>query len=105
MAETRMAFRGLKRERSRRMVKLQNWVTDLLRRLEEKARTAGAKPGDLVFTSQLGGPIRETKFVERYLKPLLESAGLPTFIVHYLKRRPATKSFRGTLSELVFSPK
>ena len=30
------------------MVKLQNWVVALLRRLEEEV---GAKPGDLVFTS------------------------------------------------------
>ena len=37
------------RERSRRMVKLQNWVIALLRRLEEEARAAEANPGDLVL--------------------------------------------------------
>jgi integrase len=40
-----------KRERSRRMIKLQNWVVAFLRRSSEKARSTGAKPSDVVFTS------------------------------------------------------
>lgn len=42
-------FEDTKRESSRRVVKLQNWVTALLGRLKEKASLADAKPGDLVF--------------------------------------------------------
>ncbi|MFY9936157.1 MAG: tyrosine-type recombinase/integrase [Silvibacterium sp.] len=56
-------FEDTKRERSRRMIKLQNWVLALLRRLEERSKPAERKPGDLVFTSNLGRPIHESKFV------------------------------------------
>jgi len=54
-------FEDTKRERSRRVVKLQNWVTALLGRLKEKARLADVRSGDLVFKSPNGGPIREPK--------------------------------------------
>ncbi|MEO6909565.1 MAG: site-specific integrase, partial [Edaphobacter sp.] len=66
-----------KRERSRRMVKLQNWVVILFRKFEEAASGVRVESGDLVFTADRGGPIHEAKFVGRYFKPLLLSAGLP----------------------------
>jgi integrase len=83
-------FEDTKRERSRRMVKLQNWVMALLRRLEEKARAAGAKHGDFVFTSHNGGPIREATFAGRHFKPLLESSGLPNIRLHDLRQHAAS---------------
>jgi integrase len=52
-------FEDTKRERSRRMIKLQNWVLALVRKLREGAKVAECKPGDLVFTSNSGGPIHE----------------------------------------------
>jgi integrase len=70
-------FEDTKRERSRRVVKLQNWVTALLGRLKKKASLADMRPGDFVFKSHRGGPIREPKLVGRHFKPLLELAGLP----------------------------
>lgn len=69
-------FADTKRERSRRMVKLQNWVVALLRNLDEAASAAEAGPCDLVFTGNRGGPIHEAKFVGRYFKPLLRSPSL-----------------------------
>jgi integrase len=101
--EREWRFEDTKRERSRRMVKLQNWVMALLRRLEEKARAAGAKPGDLVFTSYLGGPIREAKFVGRHFKPLLESAGLPNIRLYDLRHTAATVALVAGVSPKVVS--
>jgi len=66
-----------KRERSRRLIKLQNWVLALLRKLDERSETARRNPRSLVFTSNRGGPLRESKFIERHFKPLLRSADLP----------------------------
>ena len=85
------------------MVKLQNWVIALLRRLEEKARVAGAKPGDLVFTSNLRVPIREAKFVWRHFKPLLESAGLPKIRLYDLRHTAATLALVAGVSPKVVS--
>jgi integrase len=70
-------FEDTKRERSRRMIKVQNWVVALLRKLEDEARTAETKPRDLVFMSHRGGPIQKTRFVWHYFKPLPNSVGLP----------------------------
>ena len=67
-------FEDTKRERSRRMIKLQNWVLALLRRLEERSKPAERNPGGLVFTSNLGGPIHESKFVGRHFNPLVPNA-------------------------------
>jgi integrase len=96
-------FEDTKRERSRRMVKLQNWVMALLRRLNEKARAAEAKPGDLVFTSHCGGPIHEAKFVGRYFKPLLESAGLPNIRLYDLRHTAATLALAAGVSPKIVS--
>lgn len=83
-------FADTKRERSRRMVKLQNWVVALLRKFGEAASAAGVGPDDLVFTSDRGKPIQETKFVGRYFKPLLRSAGLPDIRLYDLRHTAAT---------------
>ena len=71
------------------MIKLQNWVLALLRRLEERSKPAERKPGGLVFTSNLGGPIHESKFVGRHFKPLLRSAGLPNIRLYDLREAKA----------------
>jgi hypothetical protein len=36
------------------MIKLQNWVVVLLRKLEEASKTVETKRGDLIFTSLRG---------------------------------------------------
>ena len=46
-----------------------------LRRFEESSKPAERKPEDLVFRSNLGGPIHESRFVGHF-KPLLRSTGL-----------------------------
>ena len=96
-------FEDTKRERSRRMIKLQNWVVALLRRLEEEARATEVKPGDLVFTAQRGGPIQETRFVGRYFKPLLKAAGLPNIRLYDLRHTAATLALAAGVSPKIVS--
>jgi integrase len=59
------------------LIKLQNWVLALPRKLDEGSEPTERNPAGLVLTSNRGGPLREPKFIERHFKPLLRSAGLP----------------------------
>jgi integrase len=101
--ERRWFFEDTKRERSRRTIKLQNWVVILVRLLEEKARASGAKTNDLVFTSERAGPIHEAKLVERHFKPLLVSAGLPNIRLYDLRHIAATLALVAGVSPKVIS--
>jgi integrase len=96
-------FEDTKRERSRRMIKLQNWVVALVRRLVERAKVTGIGSGDLVFRSYRGGPIQETKFVGRYFKPLLRSAGLPNIRLYDLRHTAATLALAAGVSPKIVS--
>jgi integrase len=96
-------FEDTKRERSRRMVKLQNWVVALLRKAQETARAFESGSGDLVFTSHRGGPIQESKFVARYFKPLLGSAGLPNIRLYDLRHTAATLGLAAGVSPKIVS--
>jgi integrase len=96
-------FEDTKRERSRRMVKLQNWVVALLHKLEEGSKTTETRTGGLVFTSHRGGPIQGTKFVGRYFKPLLREAGLPNIRIYDLRHTAATLALAAGVSPKVVS--
>jgi integrase len=96
-------FEDTKRERSRRLVKLQNWVVALLRNLEEAARAAEAGFGDLVFTADRGGPIRESKLVAHHFKPLLRSADLPNIRLYDLRHTAATLGLAAGVSPKIVS--
>jgi len=96
-------FEDTKGERSRRMVKLQNWVVALLHKSEEAARASEAGFGDLVFTADRGGPIQEAKFVGRYFKPLLRSAGLPDIRLYDLRHTAATLGLAAGVSPKIVS--
>ena len=85
------------------MIKLQNWVLALLRRLEERSKPAERNPGGLVFTSNLGGPIHESKFVARHFKPLLRSAGLPNLRLYDLRHTAATLALAAGVSPKIVS--
>ena len=96
-------FEDTKRERSRRLIKLQNWVLALLRRLDEGSDPAERNPGGLVFTSNRGGPIHESKFIERHFKPLLRSAGLPNIRLYDLRHTAATLALSAGVSPKIVS--
>lgn len=96
-------FEDTKRERSRRTIKLQNWVSSLLRKLEDGSKPPVRKPGNLVFTSRLGGPIHESKFVERHFKPLLRLAELPDMRLYDLRHTAATLALLAGVSPKIVS--
>ena len=61
-------FTDTKRVRSRRVVKLQNWVFDLLRQLRDGGCSAAASDPvfvDLIFTTTRGEPINEEYLVKK----------------------------------------
>jgi integrase len=85
------------------MIKLQNWVIALLCKLEERSNSAERKPGGLVFTSSLGGPIHESRFVGRHFKPLLQSACLPSIRLYDLRHTAATLALSAGVSPKIVS--
>jgi integrase len=58
---------------------------------------------DLVFRAKRGGPIRESRFVQRYFRPLLESADLPAIRFYDLRHTAATISLAAGVSPKVIS--
>jgi integrase len=88
------AFADTKRVRSRRVVKLQSRVLELLRKLKGEADAAGKTSGsvfaDLIFTTARGEPIDEGYLVKKHFKPLLREAGLPNIRLYDLRHTSAT---------------
>jgi integrase len=87
-------FAETKRARSRRVIKLQEWVLGLLRDLHSKMN---ANPGcnicpgtaDLIFTNPSGRPIHSDKLAKKF-KSILEQAGLPLIRLYDLRHTGAT---------------
>jgi integrase len=92
--EGQWTFSDTKRVRSRRVVKLQMWVLNLLRKLKGGADEAGAacasEFADLIFTTTRGEPINEEYLVKKHFKPLLREAGLPNIRLYDLRHTSAT---------------
>jgi integrase len=92
--EGQWTFADTKRARSRRVVKLQLWVLDLLRKLKGRADEAGAACAsvfaDLIFTTTRGEPIAEEYLVKKHFKPILREAGLPNIRLYDLRHTSAT---------------
>lgn len=88
------SFADTKRVRSRRVVKLQTWVIELLRRLkgstEESVSAGDSMFADLVFATARGEPINEEYLVKKHFKPLLREAGLPNIRLYDLRHTSAT---------------
>lgn len=98
-------FADTKRAGSRRVVKLQSWVVDLLEKQRQSidSRNDGNPAQDLVFVTNRGGPIHELRFVWRYFKPLLKSAGLPNIRLYSLRHTAATLSLAAGVSPKIIS--
>jgi integrase len=77
-------FAETKRARSRRMIKLQGWVLELLRDLR-----AQPKPAELIFTTPSGRPIDSDKLATT-CKLILQTAGLPMIRLYDLRHTGAT---------------
>ena len=96
-------FADTKRARSRRVIKLQKWVIALLEKKRQGIAASSAKLQELIFTAQRGGPIRESRFVVRYFKPLLKAAGLPNIRLYDLRHTSATLGMEAGVSPKVIS--
>lgn len=86
------SFAATKRERSRRVVKLQNWLVDLLRRtyLSQPAGSPSGSAGDgQIFRTNAGEPVN-SDYLARQFKGILLRAGLPTMRLYDLRHTAAT---------------
>ncbi|HEV2398781.1 MAG TPA: site-specific integrase [Candidatus Sulfotelmatobacter sp.] len=92
--EGQWIFTDTKRVRSRRLVRLQTWVLDLLRRMKDETGRAGeacdTAVANLIFTTAHGEPINEEYLVKKHFKPLLREAGLPNIRLYDLRHTSAT---------------
>jgi integrase len=85
-------FADTKRDRSRRVIKLQGWVLENLKRLHARRprpKSDTPEAADLVFTTPAGCPIHSDKLAQRF-KAMLREAGLPTIRLYDLRHTAAT---------------
>jgi integrase len=82
-----------KRSRSRRIIKLQGWVLDVLTELQARTTKPTGSRGDeaaeLVFTTPTGRPIHSDKLAKKF-KAILRQAGLPVIRLYDLRHTSAT---------------
>ena len=88
-------FAEPKTARSRRQVALTRGAVEALRRhrarqLEERLQKRYWQDSDIVFASEVGGPIEATNLLRRCFYPLLERAGLSRVRFHDLRHSSAT---------------
>ena len=91
--EGQWIFADTKRVRSRRIVKMQTWVLELLKKLRniaDEAAACASEFADLIFTTARGEPINEEYLVKKHFKPLLQEAGLPNIRLYDLRHTFAT---------------
>jgi integrase len=102
-------FEDTKRARSRRLIKLQNWLLAMLLKHREEVQANLAESGrisvisDLVFTTNQGEPINENYLVKRFFKPILREAGLPDIRLYDLRHTAATVALTLGISPKVVS--
>jgi integrase len=89
-------FADTKRARSRRVVRLQDWVVDLLKQhqfnspQENQGRNVPADAADLIFTNTNGNALNERNLVLRNFQDILERAKLPRIRLYDLRHTAAT---------------
>jgi integrase len=87
-------FAETKRARSRRVIKLQEWVLELLQHLSTKTNPKSACSGwheaaDLIFTTSSGRPVYAGKLAKMF-KSVLRKTGLPAIRLYDLRHTGAT---------------
>jgi integrase len=98
----RWCFSDTKRSRSRRPIKLQSWISALLRELQTKtiSRTSFPEAIDLVFKTASGQPIN-ADYLAKQFKLILELAGLPRLRLYDLRHSAATIALAAGVSPKV----
>jgi integrase len=86
-------FADTKRDRSRRVIKLQEWVLEMLKgmqaRTSQRCKCDSPDAADLVFTTANGRPINSDKLAKQF-KALLRQLDLPTLRLYDLRHTAAT---------------
>ncbi len=86
-------FAETKRSRSRRIIKLQEWVLEILKELQARTTqpigSSGADVVELVLTTPTGRPIHSDKLAKRF-KAILRKAGLRVIRLYDLRHTSAT---------------
>lgn len=83
---------GATKSYERRTVRLPRFLRDELAAYLTDRRHS---PTDLVFTMPVGGPLRASKWVERYFRPAVHAAGLPEGLrLHDLRHSAASLMIR-----------
>jgi integrase len=85
-------FADTKRDRSRRIIRLQEWVLENLKGLHARRRRSKhdmPEAADLAFTTPAGRPIHSDKLAQRF-KAILRQAGLPAVRLYDLRHTAAT---------------
>ncbi len=86
----RWCFADTKRSRSRRIIKLQNWIVAMLRDLRSlPVNNSGPEAVDLVFKTVSGHPIN-SDYLAKQFKCILEFARLPRIRLYGLRHTAAT---------------
>jgi integrase len=101
-------FADTKRSRSRRPIKLQNWIADILHALYVARTTTttsnqpSAEGTELVFKTVLGQPI-SADCLAKHFRSILEVAGLPRIRLYDLRHTAATLALAAGVSPKVLS--
>jgi integrase len=86
-------FADTKRDRSRRVIKLQERVLEMLKGLQartsQRCKCDSPDAADLVFATANGRPINSDKLAQRF-KAILRQTGLPTIRLYDLRHTAAT---------------
>ena len=87
-------FAETKRNRSRRVIRLQEWVFELLKDLSAKTSTKSAcngwsSAGDLIFTTPSARPIHADELAKTF-KSIMKNVGLPVIRLYDLHHTGAT---------------
>lgn len=100
----RWCFSDTKRLRSRRPIKLQNWIVSLLHDLRTKANAQDFYPEarDLIFTTPSGRPIG-ADYLAKHFRSTLDLAGVPRLRLYDLRHSAATIALAAGVSPKVVS--
>lgn len=104
----RWCFADTKRSRSRRSIKLQNWIVAVLRELHTPTscatpiRDSCPEATDLVLKTVSGHPINSDRFAKGF-KSILEQASLPRIRLYDLRHTAATLALAAGVSPKVVS--
>jgi integrase len=100
-------FAETKRARSRRVIKLQEWVLELLKYLHattnpKPAESSWVRAAELIFTMPSGRPIESDKLAKQF-KSILEQVGLPLIRLYDLRHTGATLALAAGVPPKVIS--